>query len=159
MVKEIIVPTGANKLLFFLAPAITMMPALAAWAVIPFAPEVVLADVNAGLLYVLAITSIGVYGIIIAGWASNSKYPFLGAMRSAAQIVSYEIAMGFAMVCVLLVSQSLNFSDIVNGQALGFFCRARLGFFILELARAIADLCHLLHLRGCRDQSGALRCR
>jgi NADH-quinone oxidoreductase subunit H len=121
LVKEIVVPSGANKFLFVLAPMLSLMPALAAWAVIPFSPEVVLADVDAGLLYVMAITSMGVYGVIIAGWASNSKYSFLGAMRSAAQIVSYEIAMGFALVCVLMVSQSLNLSDIVNGQARGRF--------------------------------------
>ena len=96
--KEIIVPTNASKGLFILAPVMMLMPALAAWAVIPFAPEVVLADINAGLLYVLALTSMGVYGVIIAGWASNSKYAFLGAMRSAAQMVSYELAMGFALV-------------------------------------------------------------
>ncbi|MCU0805390.1 MAG: NADH-quinone oxidoreductase subunit NuoH [Burkholderiales bacterium] len=121
LVKEIVVPSGANKFLFVLAPMLSLMPALAAWAVIPFSPDVVLADVNAGLLYVMAITSMGVYGVIIAGWASNSKYSFLGAMRSAAQIVSYEIAMGFALVCVLMVSQSLNLSDIVDQQARGRF--------------------------------------
>ena len=121
LVKEIVVPSGANKFLFVLAPMLSLMPALAAWAVVPFAPDVVLADVNAGLLYIMAITSMGVYGVIIAGWASNSKYSFLGAMRSAAQIVSYEIAMGFALVCVLMVSQSLNLSDIVNQQARGRF--------------------------------------
>src|SRR5512145_2539135 len=128
MFKELIVPAGANKFLFILAPMLTLMPALAAWAVIPFGPEVVLADINAGLLYVMAITSMGVYGVIIAGWASNSKYAFLGAMRSAAQIVAYEIAMGFALVCVLLVSQSLNLSDIVNGQARGRFAEDGLNF-------------------------------
>ena len=126
--KEVIVPAGANKFLFVTAPMITLMAALAAWAVIPFAPEAVLADVNAGLLYVLAITSMGVYGVIIAGWASNSKYAFLGAMRSAAQIVAYEIAMGFALVCVLMVSQSLNFTDIVAGQNRGFFAHKGLNF-------------------------------
>ena len=126
--KEIIVPTGANKFLFVTAPMITLMAALAAWAVIPFAPEAVLADVNAGLLYVMAITSMGVYGVIIAGWASNSKYAFLGAMRSAAQIVAYEIAMGFALVCVLMVSQSLNLTDIVAGQNRGFFAHKGLNF-------------------------------
>jgi NADH-quinone oxidoreductase subunit H len=117
--KEIVIPTGANKTLFLIAPVLSLMPAVAAWAVVPFAPEMVLADVNAGLLYIMAITSMGVYGVIIAGWASNSKYSFLGAMRSAAQIVAYEIAMGFALVCVLLVSQSLNLSDIVNAQGRG----------------------------------------
>jgi NADH-quinone oxidoreductase subunit H len=128
LVKEVIVPTGANRFLFLAAPILTLMPAMAAWAVIPFGPELVLADVNAGLLYVMAITSMGVYGIIIAGWASNSKYAFLGAMRSAAQIVSYEIAMGFALVCVLLVSQSLNLGDIVAGQQRGWFADKGINF-------------------------------
>ncbi len=128
MFKELIIPSGANKFLFVLAPMLTLMPALAAWAVIPFDAEVVLADINAGLLYVMAITSMGVYGVIIAGWASNSKYAFLGAMRSAAQIVAYEIAMGFALVCVLLVSQSLNLSDIVNAQGKGYFAGEGLNF-------------------------------
>lgn len=116
MMKEIVIPTGANKFLFILAPIITIAPALAAWAVVPFSAELVLADINAGLLYILAMTSLGVYGVILAGWASNSKYAFLGAMRSAAQVVSYELAMGFALVCVLMMSQSLNLGDIVNGQ-------------------------------------------
>ncbi len=116
MMKEIVIPTSANKFLFILAPIITIAPALAAWAVVPFSAEMVLADINAGLLYILAMTSLGVYGVILAGWASNSKYAFLGAMRSAAQVVSYELAMGFALVCVLMMSQSLNLGDIVNGQ-------------------------------------------
>jgi NADH-quinone oxidoreductase subunit H len=116
LVKEIIVPTGANKFLFILAPVMTIMPAMAAWAVMPFGPELVLADIDAGLLYIMAITSLGVYGIIIAGWASNSKYAFLGAMRSAAQMVSYELAMGFALVCVLMAAQSLNLGDVVRMQ-------------------------------------------
>ena len=116
LVKEIIVPAGANKFLFVLAPVMTIMPAMAAWAVVPFGPELVLADIDAGLLYIMAISSLGVYGIIIAGWASNSKYAFLGAMRSAAQIVSYELAMGFALVCVLMAAQSLNLGDIVRMQ-------------------------------------------
>jgi len=120
LVKEVIVPSGANRFLFLLAPVLAIMPALAAWAVVPFSPELVLADVNAGLVYVMAITSMGVYGVIIAGWASNSKYAFLGAMRSAAQIVSYEIAMGFALVCVLMMSGSLNLSTIVNQQKSGW---------------------------------------
>ena len=128
MFKEVIIPTGANKFLFLLGPMMVLMPAMAAWAVIPFSPGVVLADVNAGLLYVMAITSMGVYGVIIAGWASNSKYAFLGAMRSAAQIVAYEIAMGFALVCVLLVSQSLNLGDIVNVQGRGTFAGMGLNF-------------------------------
>jgi len=116
MLKEIIVPTGASKFLFVLAPVMALMPAVAAWAVIPFSPELVLSDIDASLLYILAMTSMGVYGVIIAGWASNSKYAFLGAMRSAAQIVSYEIAMGFALVGVLMAGQSLNLGDIVDGQ-------------------------------------------
>ncbi|MFH0933789.1 MAG: NADH-quinone oxidoreductase subunit NuoH [Pseudomonadota bacterium] len=115
--KEIIVPTNANRYLFLSAPVLALAPALAAWAVIPFDDGLVLADVNAGLLYLLAMTSLGVYGIIIAGWSSNSKYSFLGALRSAAQIVSYELAMGFALVCVLLAAQSMNFGDIVRGQS------------------------------------------
>jgi NADH-quinone oxidoreductase subunit H len=116
LVKEIIVPTGANKFLFVLAPVMAIMPALAAWAVVPFGPERVLANIDAALLYVLAITSMGVYGIMIAGWASNSKYAFLGCLRSAAQMVSYELAMGFALVCVLMAAQSLNFGEIVRMQ-------------------------------------------
>jgi len=114
--KEIIVPSGANRYLFFIAPLLAIGPALAAWAVIPFSDTLVLANINAGLLYILAMTSMGVYGIILAGWASNSKYAFLGALRSAAQIVSYEIAMGFALVGVLMVASSLNLTDIVRGQ-------------------------------------------
>ncbi|MEY6431403.1 NADH-quinone oxidoreductase subunit NuoH [Thioalkalicoccus limnaeus] len=117
MVKEIVIPSKANKGLFLLAPVLTIAPALAAWAVIPFDAGVVLADINAGLLYVLALTSVGIYGIIIAGWASNSKYAFLGAMRSAAQIVSYEIAMGFALVGVLVAAGSLNLGAIVTAQS------------------------------------------
>ena len=116
MFKEIILPTGANKLLFLIAPMLSIGPALAAWAVFPFDAGLVLADINAGLLYILAMTSLGVYGVIIAGWASNSKYAFLGAMRSAAQIVSYEIAMGFALVGVLVAAGSLNLGDIVDAQ-------------------------------------------
>ncbi len=116
LMKEIIVPSGANKLLFIIAPILTLMPALAVWAVVPFNAKLVVANVNAGLLYVLAMASLGVYGVIIAGWASNSKYAFLGSLRSAAQIVSYEIAMGFALVTVLMAAQSLNLGDIVRGQ-------------------------------------------
>ncbi|HQT80608.1 MAG: NADH-quinone oxidoreductase subunit H [Ferrovum sp. 37-45-19] len=116
LMKEIVVPTGANRFLFVLAPVLAIMPALAAWAVVPFGPDLVLANVNAGLLYIMAITSVGVYGVVIAGWASNSKYAFLGALRSAAQIVSYEIAMGFALVTVLMMSKSLNLTDIVLSQ-------------------------------------------
>jgi NADH-quinone oxidoreductase subunit H len=119
--KEIIIPTKSSKALFVIGPIMTIMPALAAWSVIPFGPEVVLANVNAGLLLLLAITSMEVYGIIIAGWASNSKYSFMGAMRASAQMVSYEIAMGFVLVIVLMVSGSLNFIDIVKGQQMGVF--------------------------------------
>ena len=121
LLKEIVIPTGANKVLFVLAPVLSIMPALAAWAVVPFDPNLVLADIDAGLLYVMALTSMGVYGIIVAGWASNSKYAFLGAMRSVAQIVSYEIAMGFALVGVLMAAGSLNLGEIVQGQQGGGF--------------------------------------
>ena len=117
LVKEIVVPSGANKILFVLAPILVLTPALAAWAVIPFGPQRMLANIDAGLLYILAMTSVGVYGVIIAGWASNSKYAFLGSMRSAAQIVAYELAMGFALVGVLLAAHSMNLGDIVKGQA------------------------------------------
>jgi NADH-quinone oxidoreductase subunit H len=126
--KEVILPTAANKGLFFLGPVMTIMPALAAWAVVPFGPEVALANVNAGLLFLMAITSMEVYGVIIAGWASNSKYAFLGALRASAQMVSYEIAMGFALVVVLMVSASLNLSDIVMGQSRGRFADIGLNF-------------------------------
>src|ERR1700691_3130850 len=114
--KEIIIPTDANGFLFRLAPFLALVPSLSIWAVIPFAPEHAFANIDAGLLYILALTSMGVYGIILAGWAANSKYAFLGAMRSAAQIVAYEIAMGFAMVGVLMASGSLNIGDIIQAQ-------------------------------------------
>jgi len=114
--KEIVVPSGASRALFFIAPVLSLAPALAAWAVIPFTGSLVLSDINAGLLYILAMSSMGVYGIILAGWASNSKYAFLGCLRSAAQIVSYEIAMGFALVGVLMAANSLNLGEIVAGQ-------------------------------------------
>jgi NADH-quinone oxidoreductase subunit H len=128
LLKEIVVPARANKALFVIAPVMTIMPALAAWAVVPFGPETVLANVNAGLLFVMAISSMEVYGVIIAGWASNSKYAFLGAMRASAQMVSYEIAMGFALVIVLMVSGSLNFTDIVMAQSKGYFADKGIGF-------------------------------
>lgn len=121
MFKEIITPGQADRPLFYLAPIMVLMPALAAWSVVPFGPGLVLADVNAGLLFVMAITSVGVYGVIIAGWASNSKYAFLGSMRAAAQMVSYELAMGFVLVTVLLVAGTLNLTGIVNGQNQGWF--------------------------------------
>jgi NADH-quinone oxidoreductase subunit H len=116
LTKEILIPTDANGFLFRLAPFLALIPSLAIWAVIPFAPEHTFANIDAGLLYVLALTSMGVYGIILAGWAANSKYAFLGAMRSAAQIVAYEIAMGFAMVGVLMASGSLNIGEIIRAQ-------------------------------------------
>ena len=128
LTKELVVPSQANKILFILAPVVTLMPALAAWAIIPFGPELVLSDINAGLLYLMAITSVGVYGVIVAGWASNSKYAFLGAMRAAAQMVSYELAIGFVLVTVLLVSGSLNLSNIVLGQDRGLFADMGLNF-------------------------------
>ena len=128
LTKEIIIPTAASKGLFVLGPIMTIMPALAAWAVIPFGPDVALANINAGLLFLMAITSLEVYGVIIAGWASNSKYAFLGAMRASAQMVSYEIAMGFCLVVVLMVSGSLNMTDIVMGQGKGMAASNGLGF-------------------------------
>ena len=129
LLKEIVIPAKANKVLFVLAPIMTIMPALAAWAVVPFGPETVLANVNAGLLLIMAITSMEVYGVIIAGWASNSKYAFLGAMRASAQMVSYEIAMGFVLVVVLMVSGSLNLTDIVNAQTKGWAASHGLNMF------------------------------
>ncbi|MFC5497934.1 NADH-quinone oxidoreductase subunit NuoH [Caenimonas terrae] len=128
LTKEIIVPTVANKGLFFLGPIMTIMPALVAWVVIPFGPDVALSNINAGLLFLMAITSLEVYGVIIAGWASNSKYAFLGALRASAQMVSYEIAMGFCLVVVLMVAGSLNMTDIVMGQGKGQFAAMGLGF-------------------------------
>jgi NADH-quinone oxidoreductase subunit H len=119
LLKEIISPTNASTGLFFLAPIMVLAPALAAWAVVPFSPGLVLANVDAGLLYVMAITSLGVYGIIVAGWASNSKYAFLGALRASAQVISYELAMGFALVGVLMVSGSLNLTAIITQQGHG----------------------------------------
>jgi NADH-quinone oxidoreductase subunit H len=128
LTKELIVPSKANRVLYVLAPVVTLMPALAAWAVIPFQPEVVLADINAGLLFILAITSVEVYGVIMAGWASNSKYALLGALRASAQMVSYELGIGFVMVTVLLVSGTLNLSGIVEGQNVGHFAGMGLNF-------------------------------
>ncbi|MEY3016466.1 MAG: NADH-quinone oxidoreductase subunit NuoH [Burkholderiaceae bacterium] len=128
LTKEIILPSAANKGLYLLAPVMTIMPALAAWAVMPFGPETVLANINAGLLFLLAITSLEVYGVILAGWASNSKYAFLAAMRASAQMVSYELAIGFALVVVLMVSGSLNLIDIVQAQEKGQFADLGLNF-------------------------------
>jgi NADH-quinone oxidoreductase subunit H len=140
--KEIVVPSGANRALFFIAPMLSLGPALAAWAVIPFADTLVLSDINAGLLYILAMSSLGVYGIILAGWASNSKYAFLGCLRSAAQIVSYEIAMGFALVGVLMAAGSLNLSTIVAGQeggAANWYVWPLLPLAVVYLVAGIAE--------------------
>jgi NADH-quinone oxidoreductase subunit H len=142
--KEVIQPTQAQPVLYVLAPLITLAPAFAAWAVVPFDAQVVLSNANAGLLYLLAMTSLGVYGIIIAGWASNSKYAFLGAMRSAAQVVSYEIAMGFAMVGVLIAAGSLNLTDIVMAQAgntgfLEWFMWPLLPLFLVYFVSGVAE--------------------
>ena len=140
LMKEIIIPTNSNRYLYMLAPIIALAPALAAWAVVPFTDTLVLADLDAGLLYILALTSMGVYGIIIAGWASNSKYAFLGALRSAAQVVSYEIAMGFALVGVLLAAGSLNLREIVLAQSGGFFSWYWLPLFPLFLVYFISGV-------------------
>jgi NADH-quinone oxidoreductase subunit H len=142
--KELIVPIRSNKFLFAIAPVMVLAPALAAWAVVPFADGMVLANINAGLLFILAMTSIGVYGVIIAGWSSNSKYAFLGAMRSAAQMVSYELPMGFALVCVLLAAQSMNLTDIVLGQQsnaglFGWYFVPLLPMFVVYLIAGVAE--------------------
>ncbi|OYY92628.1 MAG: NADH-quinone oxidoreductase subunit H [Hydrogenophilales bacterium 28-61-23] len=143
LMKEIIIPSGANKALFILGPVLVLAPALAAWAVFPFTDKLVLANINAGLLYVMAITSMGVYGVVVSGWASNSKYAFLGAMRSSAQIVSYEIAMGFALVGVLMCAQSLNMIEIVQAQSGGFwhwYWLPLFPLFIVYLISGVAEL-------------------
>ncbi len=142
MFKEIVIPSNSNRFLFVIAPMLVMAPALAAWAVVPFAEGWVLSNINAALLYILAMTSIGVYGVIIAGWASNSKYAFLGSLRSAAQIVSYEIAMGFALVGVLMAAGSLNLSDIVaaqKGSFLHWFWLPLLPLFIVYFISGVAE--------------------
>ncbi|MDP2830429.1 MAG: NADH-quinone oxidoreductase subunit NuoH [Sulfuricellaceae bacterium] len=143
MMKEIILPSSSSKGVFLLAPVLAMAPALAAWAVVPFTPEMVLANIDASLLYIMAITSMGVYGIVLSGWASNSKYPFLGAMRSAAQIISYEIAMGFALVGVLMAAQSLNLVEIVNAQKgstfLSWYWLPLFPLFIVYLISIVAE--------------------
>lgn len=128
LLKEIIIPSRSSKGIFIIAPMLAIAPALAAWAVIPFTDTLVLANIDASLLYIMAITSIGVYGVILSGWASNSKYAFIGAMRSAAQMVSYEIAMGFSLICVLMISNSLNLVEIVNAQDQGRFAEWGMGF-------------------------------
>ena len=144
LTKEIVLPTGANRTLFLIAPLLSIGPALVAWAVLPFNDGMVLADIDASLLFVLAITSLGVYGVIVAGWASNSKYAFLGAMRSAAQIVSYEIAMGFALVGVLMAAGSINLGDIVRGQEgayglLSWYWLPLLPLFIVYFVSGVAE--------------------
>ncbi|MEO7073135.1 MAG: NADH-quinone oxidoreductase subunit NuoH [Rhodanobacter sp.] len=142
--KEVILPTKANRFLYFLAPLIALIPAMAAWAVVPFSAKMVLSNANAGILYLLAMTSMGVYGIIIAGWASNSRYALLGAMRSAAQVISYELAMGLCLVCVLVLAGSLNLTDIVNAQAgskgfLEWFWLPLLPVFVIYFISGVAE--------------------
>ena len=142
LVKEVILPANASKFLFRIAPAITLIPAFALWAVIPLSPDLVIANIDAGLLYVLSLTSVGVYGVILAGWASNSKYAFLGAMRSAAQIVAYEIAMGFALVGVLMAAGSLNLGEIVRSQGGGvsnWYALWLAPLFIVYLISGVAE--------------------
>src|SRR5271157_624468 len=142
MFKEILIPADASGFLFRLAPFLALVPSLAIWAVIPFSPEHAFSNIDAGLLYILALTSMGVYGVILAGWASNSKYAFLGALRSAAQIVAYEIAMGFALVGVLIAASSLNLSDIVRGQEGGWwrwYVLPLLPLFVVYLVSGIAE--------------------
>ena len=142
LMKEVLVPIKANPILFYLGPVLTIAPAMAAWAVVPFQPGWVVADINLGLLYVLAITSMGVYGVIIAGWASNSRYAFLGAMRSAAQIISYEIAMGFALISVLIAAGSINLTEIVmaqQGSAAHWFVLPLLPIFVIYFISAVAE--------------------
>ena len=142
LIKEVIVPQKSNRFLFLIAPLLSIIPALATWAVIPLSDGFVIADINAGLLYVLALTSVGVYGVILAGWATNSKYAFLGAMRSAAQIVAYEIAMGFALVGVLMAGGSLNLGDIIRAQAGGvshWFLLPLLPLFVVYFVSGIAE--------------------
>ena len=139
LMKETIIPAGSNRVVFLLAPVITFVLALVAWAVIPFDDGWVLADINVGILYLFAISSLGVYGIIMAGWASNSKYPFLGALRSAAQMVSYEVSIGFVMISVLLCVGSLNLSDIVRAQEGLWFCIPLLPMFVIFVISALAE--------------------
>lgn len=128
MTKEIVRPAKSDKFLFYLGPVMTVAPALTAWAIIPFGPEIAVANLNAGLLFFMAIASMEVYGVIISGWSSNSKYAFLGALRASAQMVSYEIAMGFCLLIVLMISSSLNMTDIVMGQGHGYFADMGLTF-------------------------------
>jgi NADH-quinone oxidoreductase subunit H len=140
LTKEVVIPTNSNKFLFRVAPMIALIPAFAAWAVIPLSPQLVISKANAGLLYLLALTSMGVYGVIIAGWAANSKYAFLGAMRSAAQMVAYEIAMGFALVGVLMAAGSMNLGTIVRNQEGGFLSQNWFWLFPLFVVYFISGL-------------------
>ena len=139
LTKENIVPTNSNKIVFLLAPIITMVLSLAGWAVIPFAPNWVIADINVGIMYLFAVSSLGVYGIIMAGWASNSQYPFLGALRSAAQMVSYEVSIGFVIITVLLCVGSLNLSKIVEAQQTVWFAIPLLPMFVVFFISALAE--------------------
>ena len=142
LIKEVVIPQKSNRFLFVIAPLLSIIPALATWAVIPLAPNFIIADINAGLLYVLALTSVGVYGVILAGWATNSKYAFLGAMRSAAQIVAYEIAMGFALVGVLMAAGSLSLGEITRAQAGGvshWFLFPLLPLFFVYFISGVAE--------------------
>jgi NADH-quinone oxidoreductase subunit H len=139
LTKENIVPANSNKIVFLLAPIITMVLSLAGWAVIPFAPNWVIADINVGIMYLFAVSSLGVYGIIMAGWASNSQYPFLGALRSAAQMVSYEVSIGFVIITVLLCVGSLNLSKIVEAQETVWFAIPLLPMFIVFFISALAE--------------------
>ena len=137
--KETILPAGANRVVFMMAPMLTFILSLIAWAVIPFDVGLVLADINVGILYLFAISSLGVYGVIMAGWASNSKYPFLGALRSAAQMVSYEVSMGFVIITVLICVGSLNLTDIVLAQQSLWFCIPLLPMFVIFFISTLAE--------------------
>src|SRR5229473_7416266 len=139
LMKETIIPSGANRIVFLAAPILTFVLALVAWAVIPFGNGIVVSNINVGILYLFAISSLGVYGIIMAGWASNSKYAFLGALRSAAQMVSYEVSIGFVIVSVLLCVGSLNLSDIVEAQRRVWFCVPLLPMFVVFFISALAE--------------------
>ena len=139
LTKENIVPTNSNKVVFLLAPIITMVLSLAGWAVIPFAPNLVISDINVGIMYLFAVSSLGVYGVIMAGWASNSQYPFLGALRSAAQMVSYEVSIGFVIITVLLCVGSLNLSKIVEAQQTVWFAIPLLPMFVVFFISALAE--------------------
>ena len=139
LTKENIIPSGSNKIVFILAPIITMVLSLAAWAVIPFAPGWVVSDINVGVMYLFAVSSLSIYGVIMAGWASNSKYPFLGALRSAAQMVSYEVSIGFVIITVLLCVGSLNLTKIVEAQRTVWFAIPLLPMFIVFFISALAE--------------------